>query len=116
MPSDKRAESSLVPGDRGGRARWRDLLVLMSLTGFAIADPLLHVFGQNPGLFSFYDIDGWDLVLYALIVAFVPPLVLWLVGTSAGLVRRLAGDVVFIVIVGVLAGAGVPSPSSESRT
>src|SRR5690606_27139049 len=47
------------------------------------------------------------LVAFALLVALVPPLVLWSVVGLLGEVHRRTGDVAFVVVAGVLAGATV---------
>lgn len=87
----------VVPEGRFGR-----LLVLLGLTGFAIAQPLLAVLGDNPAVFSLRGVDGWWLVAFALIVGFVPPLALWCVATVTTRVSRRAGDVVYIAMVALL--------------
>ncbi|CAN5834367.1 hypothetical protein BH23ACT2_BH23ACT2_08000 [soil metagenome] len=80
------------------------LLALLGLTGFALSQPLLSVAGENPTLFTFADVGGLDLVVFAVVVALVPPLVLWLLVVGAGLIDRRAGDVAFRVVAAVLAG------------
>jgi hypothetical protein len=89
------------------RARFGQLFALLGLTGFAISQPLLSTTGENPTLFVFTDVEGLGLVAYALAVALVPPLVLWLVVVLLGLVDRRAGDVVFLALAVVLAGCTV---------
>lgn len=53
-------------------------------------------------MFVFADVRGWTLVGFALLVAFVPPLVLWLGVVAIGALDRRAGDVVFVVTAAVL--------------
>lgn len=91
-------------GHRGEGWRFGQLLALLGLTGFAVSQPLLAVAGDEPTLFTFAGVSGWGLVTFALIVAVVPPLVLWLVVLLVGLVDRRAGDVAFVVIAALLAG------------
>jgi hypothetical protein len=87
--------------------RLGQLCALLGLTGFAISQPLLSATGDSPTLFVFTDVDGLSLVGFALVVAFVPPLVLWLVVVGVGLVDRRAGDVTFMALAVVLAGCAI---------
>lgn len=80
------------------------LLPLLGLTGFAIAQPLLAVAGEDPTLFIFAGVEGSTIVAFALIVAFVPPLLLWGVVRAVGAVDRRAGEAVFVLIAACLAG------------
>lgn len=73
------------------------------LCGFAVAQPLLDVTGRSPETFLFYRVDGLELVAYALLLVFVPPIVLWLVVAGTARVSPAAGRVAHLVI----AGAGV---------
>ena len=56
--------------------------VVLGLTGFAIAQPLLSLAGSNPALFVFARTDRLEIVLLAVGIAFVPPLAI------GGLVAR----------------------------
>ena len=94
-------------GLRGSRSRLGQLLALLGLTGFAISQPILAVAGEDPSLFTFAGLRGSELVVLALSVALVPPLVLWTVVVVVGWSHRRAGDVVFVVIAALLAGAAV---------
>jgi len=78
------------------RLRFGQLFALLGLTGFALGQPILSLAGENPTLFAYSNVDGWRLVVFALVVALVPPLLLWLAVVAAGLVNRRAGDGVFI--------------------
>jgi hypothetical protein len=77
---------------------------MLGLTGFAISQPLLSVAGENPELFTFNNVDGPALAVYALAVALVPPLMLWGLVVLVGLANRRAGDLLFIALAVVLAG------------
>ena len=79
--------------------------MIIGLTGFAVSQPLLAVAGEDPTLFTFAGVRGWGLVVFALVVAFLPPLVLWAVVVISGLVHRRAGDLTFLVVAGLLAAA-----------
>ena len=56
----------------------QQLLVLVGLSGLAISQPLLSLLGDNPTVFTFHNVGGGRLVLYAIAVAVLPPFVLWL--------------------------------------
>lgn len=80
------------------------LLVLLGLTGFAIAEPVLTIFGADPGTFYFYNIESRKLIiLYAFSVAFLPPFILWSFSLAIGLVHRGLAFVVHYLFVGALA-------------
>jgi Sulfatase len=67
------------------RVEGRRLLELAALTGLAVVQPLLDVLGRSPETFIFRGVGGGDLVVFAVAVAVLPALVLWLVGLLAGL-------------------------------
>jgi hypothetical protein len=103
-PSAGAAQAS---GPPWGGSRLGQLLALVGLTGLAISQPLLSVLGENPTLFVFNNVDGWRLVLFALGVAFVPPLIIWLVVVVIGFASRRLADVVFVAVATVLTGLAV---------
>jgi hypothetical protein len=73
----------------------------MALTGLAVVQPVLDVLGRSPETFVFRGVDHGELVLFALLVALVPGLVLW----ALGALTRLAGEAVRTwVHVGMVAG------------
>lgn len=79
------------------------LLEILGLSGFAVAQPVLDVFGRSPETFVFRGAGPADVILFALVVTLVPPLGLWLLALAATplgpRVRRLAQ----VVILGGLA-------------
>lgn len=81
------------------------LLMITGLTGFAVSQPLLSVAGESPATFAFRSVEGLQLVLFALAVAFVPPLVIWGVLRLIALASARASDIAFVVVMAVLAGA-----------
>ena len=98
--------------------RWSrpgELLALLGLTGFAISQPLLSVAGENTELFTFNNVDGPALVVYALGVALVPPLLLWGLVVAVGLVSRKAADVLFITCAAALAALTVVQVLKSAR-
>ena len=87
---------------RGELLRSRALIIL-GLSGLAVAQPLLDLFGNNPEFFVAGNYSRAQIVGFALLIALVPPLV-GIGVTAAGHVRRSAGrHVVFGVVVGGLA-------------
>ncbi len=76
-------------------ARWRralrDYVELFSLNGFAVAQPLLDLFGNAPDSFLARRASDADLVLFALVVVLVPPAVVWLAVQAIALADRRAG-------------------------
>ncbi len=78
---------------------------LLALTGLALAQPLLDVFGRNPAEFLFRQVSTVDMVQFGVLVVFVPPAVLWLVGIPWRLVgpgARLIAHLVEVFAVTAL--------------
>ena len=85
---------------RSGETALDRLLVLLALTGFTITEPVLTIFGVNPEIFYFYNIDTTaQVVLYALVVALVPASGLWLVTAVTALVNKTAATALYLLIV-----------------
>ncbi len=91
--------------NEGRGLRLGQLAMLLGLSGFAVSQPLLAVAGENPALFTFAGVQGTDLVVFALVVALVPPLLLWAATVAAAAVDRKAGDRLFLVFASLLASA-----------
>ncbi len=84
------------------------LLVMSGLSGFAVSQPLLDVLGAEPTFFAFRNIEGWDLVWFALAVALIPPLVFWLITLAVTAINRTAGLILHLACIVLLAGlAGI---------
>ena len=62
-----------------GRATVRAFVELLAMTGLAVAQPLLDVFGRAPEAFSSHGADRGDLIAFALLVTLVLPVVLTVV-------------------------------------
>jgi hypothetical protein len=91
---------------RGELLRSRALIIL-GLSGLAVAQPLLDLFGNNPEFFVAGNYSRAQIVGFALLIAVVPPLVGIGVTAAATFVDRRAGTIVFAVVVAALAGAFV---------
>jgi hypothetical protein len=79
----------LVNTDGGRRAGGAGaFLELLALTGLAVTQPLLDVFSRAPDAFVARRAGPSDIVAFALLIAFVPPLLLW----AAERVVALAGE------------------------
>jgi Sulfatase len=89
---------------RGDLLRSRALIVL-GLSGLAVAQPLLDLFGNNPEFFVAGNYSRAQIVVFALLIALVPPLVGIGATAASTFVDRRAGTVVFGVVVAALAGA-----------
>ena len=84
------------------RRELRAFAELFALGGLAIAQPLLDIFGRAPQQFAFRGVEGRGIVLFALVVTFVPAAALSLVEVAVGLVSPAARRVLHLVLVAVL--------------
>jgi hypothetical protein len=80
---------------------------LFALTGLAVVQPVLDVLGNSPETFVFRGVANGQLVLFALLVALAPGVVLWLVGLVSRVFGETVRNVVQVVMVGALAGVAV---------
>ncbi len=80
------------PARAGPRGRARRLLdhglVLFALSGLAIAQPLLDIYGRNPEAFLANDLTRADLIFFGLAVVFLVPLA----GIALEALASLAGE------------------------
>jgi hypothetical protein len=89
---------------RVARREARAALELFAACGFAIAQPVLSVYGKSADTFIYRDVKNSQIVLFALALAFLPPVALWLVEIVVGLVSRPARRVVHAaILVGLVA-------------
>jgi hypothetical protein len=89
------------------RREGRAFAELLAAWGFAIAQPLLDVFGRAPQQFAFRAAEPATIVAFPLVVALAGPLALWLVEVVAGLVHQRARQVLHLVFLGGLVAAFV---------
>jgi hypothetical protein len=75
---------------------------LFAASGFALAQPLFDILGKNAEFFAVRGSTPGDIVLFALVVTFVPALVLWLVEVVVGLLSARAAFVLHLVFLGFL--------------
>ena len=81
---------------------------LFAASGFALAQPLFDILGKNAEFFAVRGSTPGDIVLFALVVTFVPALVLWSVELVVGIVSARAAIVlhhVFLAFLGAVFGA-----------
>ncbi len=77
--------------------------MILGLTGLAVTQPLLDLFGRNPEFFVAGRYSAGQIVWFALVVAFVPPLVGITVVAGATLAGRPVGMAVYAAVVALLA-------------
>ena len=82
----------------------RSLLELLAVTGLAVAQPILDVFGKAPEAFVAHDASTIDIVLFALVVTFVPALVLWAVEMLVRALDAEAGRILHVMLLAALVG------------
>jgi hypothetical protein len=88
--------------DVWGRDAIRTFLELFALAGLAITEPILSAFGDSPETFVFHGSDRADIIWFAVLVAFVPALVLWAIEQGLRLINPVAGRVAHLVFAGGL--------------
>jgi hypothetical protein len=89
------------------RKELRAFAEILALWGFAIAQPLLDLFGRNPTQFVFHNADTADIVVFAFVVAFVPPAILWAIEAVAGRIVPRFRAVLHLTILALLVAAFV---------
>ena len=98
-PTPHPAGPAPAPADPAGAApRWRRevraFAELFALNGFAIAQPLLDIFGKAPDQFIYRGADRGDIIAFALLVTLALPVGCWAVEALVGLASTRARDVV----------------------
>lgn len=82
-----------------------DALSLLALSGLAVAQPLLDLFGKNPEFFVAAEASRGQIVAFGLTVAFAIPLVCVLLELIAHAIGPRVGAVVHAVLIGLLGTA-----------
>jgi hypothetical protein len=75
---------------------------VFALSGVAVAEPLFDLLGKNPQFFSVRGASPWEILVFALALAAVPPVAFFSVELVAGLVSKRAASAVHLVVVGFL--------------
>ena len=84
------------------RQALRSFVELLALSGLAVTQPLLDVFGQAPDFFVYREADRSDLIAFAVLIALVPAAILWTVEQVIGLAGESARRITHLVFVGGL--------------
>jgi hypothetical protein len=71
-------------------------LHLLVLWSFAVAQPLFDLLGQNGEFFAARGSSRWDVIAFALVLVFVPPLLLFAIEWAAGVRVRAVLHVCFV--------------------
>jgi hypothetical protein len=79
--------------------------ILMGMAGLAVTQPVLDLFGRNPEFFVAGRYSRSQIVAFALVVAFVPPLVASSLTALGWLVKPAIGTAVHRIILSILAAA-----------
>lgn len=87
------------------RRELRSFAELFALSGFAVAQPLLDVFGKAPDRFVFRGATSRDIWAFALLAIFAVPVALWLVEVVVQAVDGRARRMVHLGFIGVLVAA-----------
>ncbi len=104
--------SSITPARAKAARRFREPAVrgaqLLAVSGFALAQPLFDILGKNAEFFAVRGSAPFDIVLFALVVTFVPALVLLTIEVAVELVtRRDAAALHHLFLAGLGAVFGV---------
>jgi hypothetical protein len=106
----REAEAPRVVEVKGGRAQRSlrelalDAVAVVGLAGLAMTQPVLDLFGKSPTFFVAGNYGRRQIVAFALVVAVVPALTVWIVTALAGLAHRRAGVVLHRLGVVMLGG------------
>ena len=88
----------------GWRREGSAFVELLALTGFAVAQPLLDIFGRAPTQFVFREAQRADIVAFGLMVTFALPVVLLVIEALVGLVWPYGRRVLHFAFTGALIG------------
>lgn len=106
MKGHRRIPSSDVGAHHAGRGpQVRGFVELFALCGFAIAQPLLDIFGRSSEQFIFRNAASVDIWCFALVVVVAPPTALWLLESAIGFVAPRARALTHLALVAILVWA-----------
>ncbi|MGI9644253.1 MAG: hypothetical protein ACR2O6_02975, partial [Ilumatobacteraceae bacterium] len=80
----------------------RDILVLAALSGLALTQPLLDLFGQNPEFFVAQEIPRREILAFALVVTFLVPLICLAIELVAYAIDERVGRAAHVALVALL--------------
>jgi hypothetical protein len=80
----------------------RYFLVILGLSAFAVAQPVLNILGQGATFFVEHRAEFADVVCFALVVYLFPPLVLTAIAGCIGWVNATAGKISVCIVLAVL--------------
>jgi hypothetical protein len=89
--------------ERGRPLLWA-LLHLGALWALAVAQPLFDLIGENPDFLAARAMRGFDVVLFAVLTALVPPLIMVAVEAAVGLAAAGLRWGLHLVLIAVLVG------------
>src|SRR5207302_9897551 len=92
---------------------------LLAVSGFALAQPLFDILGKNAEFFAARGSTQGDILLFALVVTFVPALGFLLIELAVGAVSRPAGYALhlsFLAFLGAVFGVHALKRSGLSGT
>ena len=98
-------DKAAIRRPQGWRREASTFVELLALTGFAVAQPLLDIFGRAPTQFVFREAQRADIVAFGLIVTFVLPLALVMAEMAVGLVWPFGRRLLHFVFTGGLVAA-----------
>ena len=79
-------------------------LIIAGLSGLAVTQPLLDLFGKNPEFFVAGSYSGLQIVEFALVVAILPTVIGTALTAVGTFVDRRVGTAIFVAVVVVLSG------------
>lgn len=99
------------PADDEHQGRWATealrLLEILALTGAAVVEPVLGSFGRSPETFTGAGASRTEVIVFGLLVAVVPAVLLWAAGLAVGAAGPRARRAVHSLTLGVLAATVV---------
>jgi hypothetical protein len=90
------------------------LLELLGLTGLAVAQPVLDVFGKSPETFVFLGAGTAEILVFTLSVAFLPAVALWGLEVVVGVVAEGSRRWLHLGLVAALTGVIVVEAGREA--
>jgi hypothetical protein len=80
---------------------------LVGLCGLAVAQPILDIYAKNPLELISRQVEGWSLIVFALVVVAVPALLLFAIEQLVGMASARSAQRFHAVVLALLAGCFV---------